>query len=223
MNIAADEIARFWAKVDKRGVDDCWPWTGTQHVANREYTPMVYGSFSFRLDGKHKTINAHRLAWIIVNCQSPPAGWVICHKCDEPLCCNPAHLFAGTRADNQRDMQAKLRSGVLGTKNPKAVLTEAQVLEIRRSTESDKVLAERYRVQHWAISDARSGRHWKHLPEANPGFYRVRRKLTTEQVREMRTRRRAGERTCDLAKVFGVSQPTVSQVTRGQLYRHVGE
>jgi hypothetical protein len=183
---------------------------------------MTYGAWAISRSGKSFNRNAHRFAWIIANKQSPPDGWVICHKCDNPLCCNPAHLFAGTRADNQRDMQAKLRSGVLGTKNPKAVLTEEQVLEIRRSTESDKVLSARYGVLHWAISDARSGRHWKHLPGANPGFYRQR-KLTVEQVREMRVRRRAGERTCDLAKVFGVSQPTVSQVTRGQIYRHVSE
>jgi hypothetical protein len=184
---------------------------------------MVYGSWTLWRDGRSINRNAHRFAWIIANNQSPPDGWVICHKCDNPLCCNPSHLFAGTRADNQRDMQAKLRSGVLGTKNPKAVLTEAQVLEIRSSSEKDSVLAARYGVKSWAIGDARTGRHWKHLPGANPSFYAGRRKLTPAQVREMRARRRAGERTCDLAKEFGVSQPTVSQVTLGQLYRSVGE
>lgn len=217
------EVKGFLSKVDRRGPNECWLWTGAKHTTNKKYTPMVYGQFTMNIDGKDYNRNAHRLAWIIANGVLPPPGWVICHKCDTPLCCNPAHLFAGTRADNQRDMQAKLRSGVLGTKNPKAVLSESDVMEIRRSSEGDKALAARYGLDVSTIHCARSGRKWKHLPGANPGFYALKRKLTPEQVRDLRRRHRAGERGNDLAKAFGISQGYVSQVALGQCYRSVGE
>lgn len=221
MDLTIAEIARFWTKVQKRGHDDCWMWAGTKHVTNRRYTPMTYGQFGVYRNGKNRNTHAHRIAWMIANNQAPPAGWVICHKCDEPLCCNPAHLFAGTRADNQRDMQRKLRSGIIGAKNPKAKLTEAQVLEIRSSTESDKVLAERYGMWESSIYMIRVGRKWRNLPGGKPRV--IKRKLSPDQVRELRRRHRSGDTTVNLAKEFGISQGYVSQVALGQVYRSVGE
>lgn len=223
MELVDAEVKRFLSKVDRRGPNECWLWTGTKHTTNKKYTPMVYGQFDLTIGGKRFNRNAHRLAWIIANNTLPPPGWVICHKCDTPLCCNPAHLFAGTRADNQRDMQAKLRSGVLGTKNPKAVLSEADVMDIRRSSESDKALAARYGLDVSTIHCARSGRKWKHLPGANPGFYKGTRKLTPEQVRELRALRRAGTDCVTLGRRFGVSQATAWQVAAGNAYRDVSE
>jgi transposase len=214
MEIKPSDIPRFWAKVDKRGADECWPWIGAKSTCNKQYTPMTYGAFKQR--------RAHRASWIIANGRQPQPGYVICHSCDNPLCVNPAHLFEGTRADNQRDMQRKLRSGILGEKNPKAKLTPEQVLEIRASTESDKALADRFGVWQSTIYAIRTGKKWRNLPGAKKRGPRPRR-LSPEQVRDLRRRHRAGEMTTELAKAFGISQGYVSQVALGQCYRSVGE
>lgn len=89
---------RFWAKVDKSGGPDaCWPWTGCR---NRQ----GYGATT--LGGKRT--GAHRVALALVT--GPiPEGRFACHKCDNPPCCNPAHLYAGTPLDNARDSSRRGR------------------------------------------------------------------------------------------------------------------
>lgn len=148
------QAAVFWAQVEKRGKDECWWWLGARHTCNTKYTPMTYGAFSNR--------NASRIAWMVEHGQPPP-GYVICHTCDQPLCVNPRHLFAGTRADNQRDMQRKFRSGILGEKNPKAKLTPDQVRVIRTSAESNSDLGRQYAVCASTIYMIKKGRKWRHI------------------------------------------------------------
>jgi hypothetical protein len=83
---------RFWSKVKK--TDHCWLWTGGK-------TDYGYGQFHFRSgEYKYKNISAHRYAWELIN--GPiPEGMVIDHKvCDNPACCNPAHLIVTTNWDN---------------------------------------------------------------------------------------------------------------------------
>ncbi len=87
---------RFWSKVDIRGPDECWPWTGA--TASNGYGNKWY---------EEKDDKAHRVAWIVTN--GPiPGGVVIRHDCDNPPCCNPAHLLDGTHKDNSDD---KIRRG----------------------------------------------------------------------------------------------------------------
>lgn len=88
---------RFWAKVDKsNGPDSCWIWIGTKR-------PLGYGVF--RIDGH--TVRAHRLAYEFTI--GPIGDLHACHKCDNPSCVNPSHIFLGTHLDNMRDMFAKNR------------------------------------------------------------------------------------------------------------------
>lgn len=97
-------------------------------------------------------------------------------------------------------------------------------MEIRASNESDKVLAARYGVKPWAIYDARTGRHWKHLPGARPEFYAGRRspaKLTPEQRAEIIRRRRAGEPMKALAAEFGIATNYVC-VLAGRVHPTLG-
>lgn len=208
--LASPNAEKFWPLVDRRDPVDCWPWLGATHTCNTEYTPMTYGSFG--------SVNAHRIAFILGNGHQPATGNVVRHTCDNPMCCNPSHLEEGTRGDNQRDMQVRLRSGVLGEKNPKAKLTTEQVLEIRASTENDKALGEKYDVWPTTIYQARAGRKWRNLPGANPGFY-GKRKLTLEQVRSLRARHGAGENCKALGKDFGISQCFAWQVANGRAYK----
>lgn len=91
-----DQPEKFWAKVDRRGPDECWPWLGC-------LSTMGYGRAG-------KKGYAHRLAWRLM--RGPiPAGHYVLHRCDNPPCCNPSHLFLGDAAANARDMAAKGRVG----------------------------------------------------------------------------------------------------------------
>lgn len=95
--VAAAELAdRFWAKVC-RG-DGCWEWQGYR-------MPKGYGQVGI---GHSGLILAHRLAWELTHGPVPTDLFVL-HHCDNPPCCNPDHLWLGTKADNNRDMAQKGR------------------------------------------------------------------------------------------------------------------
>lgn len=87
--------------------DGCWGWTGPRH-------DFGYGVFALKRDGKWGREYAHRLAWL-VNFGDIPDGLCVCHRCDNPPCTNPDHLFIGTNGDNIRDAIAKGRTPI-GTK-----------------------------------------------------------------------------------------------------------
>ena len=89
---------RFWSRVDVRGGDDCWEWRGSR--ASKDYGQI-------RVQGT--TMGSHRLAWELWNAEPIPDGLWVLHKCDNPPCCNPEHLWVGTGLDNVRDRDAKGR------------------------------------------------------------------------------------------------------------------
>lgn len=91
----------FWAKVDKSGANGCWLYMGFRKWDG-------YGWLSRRLAGKSRYMTAHRYAWILTHGE-PAAGLHVLHGCDNPPCCNPAHLFLGTHQDNMNDKVAKGR------------------------------------------------------------------------------------------------------------------
>lgn len=91
-------VVRFWEKVDIRGDDECWPWLGVLRGTGK----MAYGVFH----GPERV--ASRAAWTFT-WGAIDAGMGVLHRCDNPPCCNPNHLFLGTQADNMRDMAAKGR------------------------------------------------------------------------------------------------------------------
>ena len=116
-------IQRFWKKVEKTGT--CWLWTGClTGPGNFKYGQIGCG-------GRHgKRIKAHRLSWIL-HYGPIPYGIDILHKCDNPPCVRPVHLFEGTHAINSTDMAQKDRSPY-GEGHPRHKLTEDAVRAIRR-------------------------------------------------------------------------------------------
>ena len=153
---------RFTANA-KRG-RGCWIWQGTKD--SRGYGVLTIYE---RGIGK-KLIKAHRLAWILFNGDIPKGtghhGTYVLHKCDNPSCVNPAHLFLGTARDNADDRDRKMRqSHGIGTNTAK--LTDAKVRHIRaiKSFKYGEVtaLADKYGVCIDAIRRVRTRRTWRHL------------------------------------------------------------
>lgn len=99
MRAARDPIAAFWSRVDKSaGPDACWLWTGPRNHSG-------YGLLQW--DGKTST--AHRVAKRLSRVQRIPEKRFVCHKCDNPPCCNPAHLYIGDARSNARDASRRGR------------------------------------------------------------------------------------------------------------------
>jgi hypothetical protein len=150
-------LNRFWARVDVRGMDECWEWQGT--------TRNGYGMVITR---PPHTMIASRFLWEIHHRQEIPDGMFVCHTCDNPLCVNPAHLYLGTPLDNMRDMIERDRAcWYVGEENPHAKLTEDQVREIRRLYAeggwSYRRLAPMFGVNWSAIRQVVKRHTWKHI------------------------------------------------------------
>lgn len=163
---------RFWEKVDKNGPlpstiavehypeiagTRCWPWTGC-------VDPKGYGN---TWAGKGLTNRAHRVAFFLEYGFWPtPCGL---HKCDNPPCCNPEHLFEGTDKDNAVDMVSKGRHKTVSPKGEDhgmAKLKPADVMEIkalRTAGRPAKELAKEYGVCQGYIYTIAAGKSWSHL------------------------------------------------------------
>lgn len=106
---------------------------------------------------------AHRVAFELTFPEWNGKEWVL-HRCDNPPCCNPAHLFLGTPRDNAVDMIAKgRRADTRGENHGSAKLTAAQVLEIRASKLSSNIIADQYGVSGRLIRVIRQRVVWRHL------------------------------------------------------------
>jgi hypothetical protein len=158
---------RLWRQV-KRG-DGCWLWTGALNDAG-------YGRIRL---GKTRT-RAHRVAWIVT--YGPiPDGLFVCHKCDQPLCCRPDHLWLGSHADNMADCYAKgrqatgMRSGnwthperlPRGEAHKNSTLTDADVRAIRARyiprVVSMSMLGREFNVTAGTIHGIVHRKTWTHL------------------------------------------------------------
>jgi hypothetical protein len=172
-NYTPEEVERFWSYVDTSGGDDaCWLWLRkTDKDGYGHFTPSAVD----RLYGLPRW-PAHRFAHFITSGVYPDR-LLVCHSCDNPPCCNPAHLFIGTNQDNVDDMMSKGRKSTgaawnpIGETNPKAKLTDADVIAMRRRWNDGGVsksqLGREYGVSSTMASWVILGRFWKHLPSVD--------------------------------------------------------
>lgn len=160
-----DDPTKFWMRVLRPSPDSCWEWQGGHSHG--------YGSVWWQGRSRH----AHRVAWTLA--RGPvPDGMGVLHHCDNPPCCNPAHLYLGTDVENARDRVERGRA-----KGPSGPIVRAPGWN-RKVREDDR-----------------------------RGF--ANRKFTDEQEQEIAARFAAGGVSKSaLAREFGVSQPTITQILK---------
>ena len=156
--LEVEHINRFYSKIKINELTGCYIYLGCKDKD---------GNGFFRL--YRRNIRAHRLAWILENNQEIPEGLCVCHKCDNPICCNPEHLFLATNQDNTKDRDNKGRNAY-GERNSGAKLNEKQILEILNIVKTNGNyrglavdLAKIYKIhrsQMWTIINRRT---WKYL------------------------------------------------------------
>lgn len=145
---------RFWKHVDKNQENGCWNWTGTRRRG--------YG----QIWRNKETIKAHRFSWVLHNGKIPEDKPFVLHRCDNPSCVNPNHLWVGTHQDNMNDKVNKNRQ-IKGEEIEQSKLTENQIKEIRRLCCEEKLsqseIAKIFDVSQPLISSIYRNKTWKHV------------------------------------------------------------
>jgi hypothetical protein len=156
-----DDAERFWAKVDKSG--ECWEWTAGLRGNG-------YGQFW--MNGTN--VMSHRFSYVLHHPLTidllEHREICVCHRCDNPKCVNPAHLFLGSQGDNMRDRETKGRANRTlekGEKHPSSKLTEDDVREIRikyaNGGVSQRQLALEYGITKTNIGTIILRKSWSHI------------------------------------------------------------
>jgi hypothetical protein len=172
------EEARFWEKIQKLGQQECWPWTAKSRHR------FGYGVFSITRDKRARQFTASRVACWLEHGPPPFPSANALHSCDNPICCNPAHLRWGSQKANVDDAIERKRaskppqnySGRHTGKMPKGAsvwnqtLSEDKVREIWRLHLAGGMttgqIAEAVGAKQHAVADVTRGRSWRHLEGA---------------------------------------------------------
>ena len=178
-----ESVSLFWSKVSRKGQDECWPWAAGK-------TGAGYGAFGAKTGNRRRVIAAHRFSLMLATGCMPKASAL--HSCDNPACCNPAHLRWGTPRDNVQDALSRKRhvsppsvranpewearriaATPRGEAHSNAKITTSDVSEIYRSRLSGqdfRSIAKRFNLDPSTVSDICNGTVWRHClgKEGNP-------------------------------------------------------
>lgn len=138
--------------------DGCWYWTGAPNAKG-------YGTLNVRFGDQAKNLRAHRVSYWLHKGDIPD-DLMVCHSCDNRLCCNPSHLFLGSALDNNRDSSQKgRRKHLIGSRTSCAKFTEDEVKHILtlKGQASATEIAKHYHVHRSTISHIWLGTNWKHV------------------------------------------------------------
>lgn len=145
------------------GPDACWPWTGS--ISHRDSTKFLpYGNLKH--DGRQR--GAHVWAYVAARGEPPADKPFVLHTCDNSICVNPAHLYAGTHKRNMLDkVERDRQSRLTGETNPRHKLTAEQVHEIRaaQGTDSSMAVGAAFGVSAKTVQAIWQRTRWAHLPE----------------------------------------------------------
>lgn len=185
-----------WIFVDTRNPDECWEWQGTRMKTRG------YGRISIR----GVLYAAHRLAYEMA--KGPiPADLFVCHSCDNPPCCNPAHLFLGTALDNNRDAQGKGRSS-RGERHARTLPKAEPLHRSRPLGATGAAYGARHGLRLHPERVARGERHYMA-------------KLTAKDVREIRLWVKERVSLRRIGELFGVRPGTILDITAGRTWKGV--
>ncbi len=204
---------RFWNKVSK--LDSCWLWTSGKDADG-------YGKI--RVNGKY--VKAHRVAYELAN--GPiPSGLCVLHNCDNPSCVNPAHLYAGTMAQNMADKVRRGRQPRGNDYGPKHTkLTETDVRDIRDAYVAGQAtyaeLAARYNIGRIEIVRIVLGQRWQHIPLPYEPPQVRKPHPTPDLVREIRQAYAEGRGSYHrLAQNYGLSKTQVGLIVSRRTFKDV--
>ena len=214
-----DAANRFWAKVDQRGVDDCWDWKAGKDKDG-------YGLYNGALYGQ-QVRKAHRFAYMLFR-GAIPEGANICHTCDNPSCVNPRHLYAGSPASNMQDKMERGRSNIpRGEDSPHARITEEVARKILIDPRRYDEIAAEYGVSFGTVSNIKNKHSWAHLkdaavkvhgPGSGSGHRGVSDRITPDIVRSIRM---STESLKVVAERYGISIQSVCDIRKRRSWKHV--
>ena len=144
---------------------ECWEWQSSFKGRGKlkRYGSLIVGS---RTNGTRRSVSAHRYSWEVFNGAIPKGKWVL-HRCDNPACINPKHLFLGDRQANVDDRESKGRNKIpalKGERHPNAKLTWKKVRSIRNLWENDsptRFIAGLFKVSPRTVRDIVNFKTWK--------------------------------------------------------------
>lgn len=198
-DLTEEDRQLFWSKVSIKQPHECWPWT-------RAKTKSGYGCITLR----QRFLYAHRIAYFLSYGEPPVGKTNVCHTCDNPSCCNPAHLFPGSTKDNSVDMVKKGRSATLDKHG------------LRKHPERVSRGDEHYSKHHPELV-ARGDKHFSRIhPELVPcGVRHWGRKHTEIDIYEIRELASRGISQADIARKFKVTGTNICKIVNRKSWKHL--
>jgi hypothetical protein len=165
-----DFKTHFWGRVAIGRPDECWEWTGATNTSGYGVTAIP---------GRKGLFTSHRVAFMLASGLADLPGQQVLHGCDNPQCCNPAHLHPGTQAENIAERDARGRTAI-GERNGNHKLTEQNARDIlvwHAITGNQVDIARAYRVSPQAVHKIVHGENWSYLQKEVVDATEIRREL----------------------------------------------